>query len=191
MSWPRYLLGMLATIGVLVLAASLDGGPVPLRMLFSPPATLIVIVGSTVLLLATFPVQQLLGGVRTAMRRPDETTPEERALALVVLSAAMRYPCGLGAISCLIGFIDMLRNLQDPAQVGPAMAFSFLGALFAVFLSEVLVAPLWFRIATAPGGATPSPVAVKPPAPLAPIVVVLLCMLTMLTLLAALGHTHK
>ena len=188
MGWPRYLLGMLATIGALLLGVSLECS---IGVLFSPSAFLAVVVGSVGLLFATFPAQHLLSGFRIAARRQQDLTPEERALALVVLSAAMRYPCGLGALCCLIGFIEMLRNLQDAAKVGPAMALSFLGALFAVFLSEVVVAPFWFRLATSPGGATPVPAAAKPPAPLAPIAVVLLCMVTMLALLAAVLLTHK
>ena len=95
MGWPRYLLGMLATIGALLLGVSLECS---IGVLFSPSAFLAVVVGSVGLLFATFPAQHLLSGFRIAARRQQDLTPEERALALVVLSAAMRYPCGLGAL---------------------------------------------------------------------------------------------
>lgn len=183
MSWLRYLLGMLGTLGAIILAIELEGD---VDFLFDPAAYLTVIGGTAGLLVATFPPRQLLGGIQVAVRRLEDTTPEERALALVVLSAAMRYPCGLGAICCIVGFVSMLRNLSDPGQVGPAMALSLIGAFFALFVAELLVAPLWFRVAAAQGNSAPAQAPPRPPAPLGLTAVVVLCITTMLALLLSL-----
>ncbi|GEM_PF-3828432 len=183
MGWVRYLLGMLGTLGAIVLAIGLEGS---VRWLWVPSAYLTIIGGTAGLLVATFPTRQLLGGFQVAVRRLEDTTPEERALALVVLSAAMRFPCGLGAIYCLICFNAMLRNLSDAALVGPAMAMSLVGALFALFVAELFVAPLWFRVAAAQGNSAPAQAPPRPPAPLGLTAVVLLCITTWLVLLLSL-----
>ncbi len=183
MSRHGYLPGMLLALSALGFAGAMEGHR---WFVWDPSALLVVIVGSAGLLVATFGVQQVLEAFRVASRPQESSTPEERARAQMVLSAAMRYPCGLGAIACLYGFLAMLRNLQDAAQVGPAMAFSFLGALYAVFLSEVLVAPLWFRVAAVKGEASAPQASAKPPVPIAPIASVLLCSVMMLALLVSL-----
>ncbi len=174
---------MLATLGAIVLAIELEGSIV---WLWSPSAYLTIIGGTAGLLVATFPTRQLLGGLQVAVRRLEDTTPEERALSLVVLSAAMRYPCGLGATFCLICFVSMLRNLSDPAQVGPAMANSFVGAFFALLVAELLVAPLWFRVAAAQGTPSSNQAPARPPIPVVLPAVVVLCILPWLLLWVAL-----
>ncbi len=151
-----------------------------------PSAYLTIIGGTAGLLVATFPTRQLLGGFQVAVRRLEDTTPEERALALVVLSAAMRYPCGLGAFYCLIGMLATLRNLSDPSQVGPAMSITLVGATFAVLVSEIIVAPLWFRIAASHPNAREAETPLKPPMPVGLAAVVLVCILSMLLLLISL-----
>lgn len=181
MGWTRYLLGMLATIGAIVLAFELEGWRA--RWLWLPSAYLTIVGGTAGLLVATFPLRQLLGGFQVAVRRVEETTPEERSLALVVLSAAMRYPCGLGAIYCMIGIMAMLRGIHDPSQLGPAMSMTLVGAFFALLVAELGVVPLWFRVAAAQRDSSPAQAPPRPPATLGLTAVVFFCVFSVLLLL--------
>ena len=51
-----------------------------------------------------------------------------------------------GVIGALIGFVSMLANMDDPSKIGPAMAVSLLTALYAVIISELLIAPMINRL---------------------------------------------
>ncbi len=173
MNWPRHLSGVLVTLCAIGIGIALEGD---FLFLWVPSAWIIVFGGTAGLLVASFPMRQLLGGFKVATRRMEDTSAEERALALVVLSAAMRYPCGLGAIASLFGFIAMLRHLSDPSKVGPAMAITLVGPLYALLVAELFAAPLWFRVAAAQGTSTPAPPAPKPPVPLGMFAVLFLCL---------------
>ena len=47
-----------------------------------------------------------------------------------------------GIVAFLIGGVSMLVSLDDPATIGPAVAVALLSMLYAVILSELIVAPM-------------------------------------------------
>jgi hypothetical protein len=83
--------------------------------------------------------------------------------------------------------VAMLRNIADPASVGPAMAITLIGAMFAVFVAEIIVAPLWFRIAASHAPVTGTETPRRSPVPLALPAVLFLRIISMLLLFVALG----
>ena len=63
-----------------------------------------------------------------------------------VLWTARSLASASGVIGSLIGFVNMLANLDDPKSIGPAMAVSLLTLLYAVLIAEGLIGPLINRL---------------------------------------------
>lgn len=49
---------------------------------------------------------------------------------------------GFGVAGTVIGLIDMLNNLNDPAALGPALAVAFATTLWGVFLANFIFTPI-------------------------------------------------
>ncbi len=64
-----------------------------------------------------------------------------------VLQTLRNLLCASGSLGFLIGFILMLQNLDDPSRIGPGMAVALLTTFYAIFLAELLVAPMIHRLA--------------------------------------------
>lgn len=48
----------------------------------------------------------------------------------------------MGMIGTLIGLVDMLSNMGDPASIGPAMAVALLTTLYGVLIANVIANPI-------------------------------------------------
>jgi chemotaxis protein MotA len=48
----------------------------------------------------------------------------------------------MGMIGTLIGLVDMLSNMDDPASIGPAMAVALLTTLYGVLIANIIAGPL-------------------------------------------------
>lgn len=48
----------------------------------------------------------------------------------------------MGMIGTLIGLVQMLRNLDDPASIGPAMAIALITTLYGAGISQLIAFPL-------------------------------------------------
>ncbi len=59
-----------------------------------------------------------------------------------VLKAAGTYAPAFGMIGTIIGLIQMLQNMNDPASIGPAMAVALVTTFYGALLSNVLFLPL-------------------------------------------------
>jgi hypothetical protein len=64
-----------------------------------------------------------------------------------VLQCLRNSLCAAAAVGFLIGLIQILGNLSDPSQLGPAMAVALLCCLYGAILAELLVAPMARRLA--------------------------------------------
>ena len=64
----------------------------------------------------------------------------------IVLQTLRSSLCAAGAVGFLIGLIQMLQNMSDPATIGPAMAVACLTVFYAVVFSELVVAPMVNRL---------------------------------------------
>ena len=63
-----------------------------------------------------------------------------------VLSTFRLTISGSGVIGLLVGFISMLSNMDDASSIGPAMAVALVTPLYAIIVSELLVAPMINRL---------------------------------------------
>ncbi|MDR2892311.1 MAG: MotA/TolQ/ExbB proton channel family protein [Deltaproteobacteria bacterium] len=52
------------------------------------------------------------------------------------------YAPAFGMIGTLIGLVQMLRNMDDPSSIGPAMAVALLTTLYGSLLSNIVFLPL-------------------------------------------------
>ncbi len=63
-----------------------------------------------------------------------------------VLRRASDVAPAMGLIGTMIGLIQMLRVLDDPAAIGPAMALALLTTLYGAILGHMVFAPLAARL---------------------------------------------
>lgn len=49
---------------------------------------------------------------------------------------------GLGMLGTLVGLVQMLNDMGDPASVGPAMAVALLTTFYGAFIDQVIASPL-------------------------------------------------
>ena len=105
--------------------------------MFFDTTSIILVLGCTVMFsLSAFSGQQLSGAFKAALRGGG--TYRDVAVLRSVRSLALHT----GMLGLLIGIVMMLRSLDDPTQIGPAMAVSLLSMLYAVLIAEALVGPL-------------------------------------------------
>ncbi len=52
----------------------------------------------------------------------------------------------MGLIGTLIGLVQMLSNLNDPAQIGPSMAIAILTTFYGAILGNMLLGPLAIKL---------------------------------------------
>lgn len=136
---PSHLIGITGVIAIIVGAIVMGGGAfafihIP-SFLFTFGVTfflLIAIFGKDFLL---FILESLLNMVSTS----PEPNPKYAEIALY----AGRSIIGAGLIAMIIGCVQMLQNLSDPADIGAGMAVALLSPLYAVIASEIFFAYLY------------------------------------------------
>lgn len=85
-----------------------------------------------------FPVDE----VERVMRREiDEMVGRHRKSASVLRKAAEIAPA-MGLIGTLIGLVQMLGNLDNPASIGPSMAVALITTFYGAVLANMLFSPL-------------------------------------------------
>ena len=53
----------------------------------------------------------------------------------------------MGMIGTLIGLVQMLQALDDPASIGPAMAVAMLTTLYGALLANLVFLPMAYKLA--------------------------------------------
>ena len=129
--------GLIGYAGMMALILFASG----ITMLIDTPS--LIIVGGVIIfgLLASGKSILSLG----ALCDPDAKS-SELWNASSTLSEAGRLGLAGGIIGVLIGLVQMLANLEDPAAVGPAMAICLLTALYGAFFKYIIVGPLICRV---------------------------------------------
>ncbi|MBL7003208.1 MAG: MotA/TolQ/ExbB proton channel family protein [Gammaproteobacteria bacterium] len=59
-----------------------------------------------------------------------------------MFSAMATYAPAMGMIGTLIGLVQMLSNMSDPAAIGPAMAVALLTTLYGAIIANAFASPL-------------------------------------------------
>ncbi|HVJ51120.1 MAG TPA: MotA/TolQ/ExbB proton channel family protein [Aliidongia sp.] len=95
--------------------------------------------------------------VKAAALVVDNTTPEnvERLLRIELQATMARHKAAadilrrggevapaMGLIGTLVGLVQMLSNLNNPATIGPAMAVAILATLYGAVLANIVLLPL-------------------------------------------------
>ncbi|MEX6725088.1 motility protein A [Parapedomonas caeni] len=72
---------------------------------------------------------------------------EQRRLRLAaVLQRAADVAPAMGLIGTIIGLVQMLGRMADPAQLGPSLALALLTTLYGAILAHVLLLPMAARV---------------------------------------------
>ena len=131
-----------AIIGTaLILAAMLLGSN--LWTFFNMPSILIVTGGLVCFSLAHHDYSSIKEAIGNALG--DQPSPNAQK-DISVLATLRKTTYGSGVAGTLIGLIQMLQNLDDPSNIGPAMAVALLTALYSVLIVEFIIDPMTNRI---------------------------------------------
>ena len=121
-----------------IIAGIMYGGQ--LLSFFDVPSIFIVfgvLIGGTV---ASFPVNHIIA--MTMAYFSQEPLTEDQALrAHFFFHSLANLALAGGITGCLIGLVNMLRNLDDPSHIGPAMAVALLTPLYGCLLGELFLRP--------------------------------------------------
>lgn len=80
--------------------------------------------------------------VERIMMREAEATMHRHARSAGILRRAGEVSPAMGLIGTLVGLIQMLGNLQDPATIGPAMAVALLTTFYGAVLANMFFMPI-------------------------------------------------
>ena len=103
-----------------------------------------------------------------------------------MLSTLRILVVGAGFSGMLIGMVKMLNGMEDPTAIGPALAVACLMPLYGLFVGEVLMASLMYRLggqAVHPTGSLSAATTKLGPLVFGPIV----CLCTFLVILLAMA----
>lgn len=108
--------------------------------------TLIDLTSLLLILLITIPVILLSGygrdfakAFKFTMVKGNETTLQELKRAQEAVALAMKTIMYSGVFGTLLGFIVFLRNMNDPASLGPSIIVSTITILYAIILNIILL----------------------------------------------------
>ena len=76
------------------------------------------------------------------MRKELHAIADRHAKGASVLRRAADVAPAMGLIGTLVGLVQMLGNLEDPASIGPAMAVALLTTFYGAVLGNMVLAPL-------------------------------------------------
>ena len=106
---------------------------------FIDPPSLIIVFGLTIgaILYSGRSVSQ---AVRAVFK--GDLSADEYRIAADTWRKTEDYLVGSGIMGTLIGVIIMLKNLDDPAAIGPGMAIGILTVLYGVYLKYFICKPI-------------------------------------------------
>ncbi|MFC7331724.1 motility protein A [Rhodocista pekingensis] len=80
--------------------------------------------------------------VERILRTEIEADQARARAGAAVLRRAAEVAPAMGLIGTLVGLVQMLDNLQDPASIGPAMAVALLTTFYGAVLGSMVLSPL-------------------------------------------------
>ncbi len=80
--------------------------------------------------------------VEAIMRRDLHATTQRHHRSASVLRRMAEISPAMGLIGTLIGLVQMLGNLQDPATIGPSMAVALLTTFYGAVLANMVFMPI-------------------------------------------------
>lgn len=80
--------------------------------------------------------------IEEALAQDIQQTMERYDLAERVFRGIGESAPAIGMLGTLVGLVQMLNSLDDPASIGPAMAIALLTTLYGAFISQLIALPL-------------------------------------------------
>ncbi len=80
--------------------------------------------------------------VKNLMSKDINMSIERHATGADMFKAMAVYAPAMGMIGTLIGLVQMLANMSDPAAIGPAMAVALLTTLYGAIIANAFASPL-------------------------------------------------
>jgi chemotaxis protein MotA len=80
--------------------------------------------------------------IETYLKRDIHETMQRHASGADVFRRAAEISPGMGLIGTLIGLVQMLSNLDDPATIGPSMAVAVLTTFYGAILATMVFTPM-------------------------------------------------
>ena len=114
---------------------------------FVDPASIIIVVGGTIAMtLVSFPLKDvggLSGFYMYAVQPPREDADREKVerelgKGILMLGRMKTFAQATGWIGTLIGAVLILKNLDDPAAIGPGAALALLCPLYGTIMAYLL-----------------------------------------------------
>ena len=133
---------------ILVIALSVGIGPY-LGLMLDVPSLIIVLGGSLGALLFA---GQRLGNMFRAVFS-SAATRDDLLAAAGAWKLAGAFALAMGAIGLVIGLVIMLKNMDDPAAIGPGMAVAILPVFYGLLLEFGIALPVRSRLEDRAGAA--------------------------------------
>ncbi len=80
--------------------------------------------------------------VKNLLAKDINRSIERHTLGADMFKAMATYAPAMGMIGTLIGLVQMLSNMSDPAAIGPAMAVALLTTLYGAIIANAFASPL-------------------------------------------------
>ena len=80
--------------------------------------------------------------IETILDQASDSGHERKLFVASALRKAGEVAPGMGLIGTLVGLVQMLAQLDDPAAIGPAMAVALLTTFYGALLGTMILTPL-------------------------------------------------
>ena len=80
--------------------------------------------------------------VKNLLAKDINMSIERHTIGADMFKAMAVYAPAMGMIGTLIGLVQMLANMSDPAAIGPAMAVALLTTLYGAVIANAFASPL-------------------------------------------------
>ncbi|MCP4218947.1 MAG: hypothetical protein GY765_30215 [bacterium] len=130
------IIGKVLFVILLVTAASLTG---VFAKAFDLVSLVFVMIGTFAMTLMSFPFSEIGTAIRHASGDSGENGELRKSIYL--WEAIARNAITIGVLATIIGLVLILSNMDDPAQLGPAISIAFLTVVYGVILGVVCAVP--------------------------------------------------
>jgi len=86
--------------------------------------------------------------LRTMLELEIDYVAERHGKGAEILNSMGNYAPALGMIGTLIGLVQMLKSMNDPSTIGPAMAVALITTFYGALLANLLFLPMAGKLRT-------------------------------------------
>lgn len=139
--------GMFGVVTLSLWAMTIGGEP---NTFFDLISVLFVFGGTFMLILSSFPFKNVtkIGSYCWYAFVPPKTGADEKKaridleMGILIMDRAKTYFQAMGWIGMLVGLVNMLGSLEDPAHIGPAMAVAILTVFYGIAMAYLFCLPI-------------------------------------------------